>query len=154
MRRIALTAAGLVVACTFGLSHVATSGAKVPIGHTCSVTDRQFIDTAKTNMAAIGLWGQEYMSGDARAKEVESEASDAAKIIHGTSPTDPSLAQARTLLISMFGEYGKAMHAAQRHKDTSQHMYRTYSLASFARDVLEKAQPALAKRGCDVQPLL
>jgi hypothetical protein len=154
MRRIALTAAGLVVAFTFGLSHVATGRAKTPMGHTCSVTDRQFIDTAKTNMAAIGLWGQEYLSGDAKPKEVVSEATDAAKIVDGTSPTDPSLSQTRALMVSMFTEYAKAMQAEARHRDASEHMYRTYSLASFARDVLEAAEPALAKRGCDVRPLL
>jgi hypothetical protein len=54
---------------------VATSGrANAPLTHTCSVTDRQFLETAKTNMTALGLWGQQYLSGDAKAKEVVDEA--------------------------------------------------------------------------------
>jgi hypothetical protein len=154
MRRIALTAAGLLVACTFGLSHVAASRAKAPVGHTCSVTDRQFLETAKTNIAAIGLWGQQYMSGDAKAQDVVSEAKAAAKIVHGTSPTDPSLAQTRGLLIAMFGEYAKGIRADARHGDAGPHVFRAYGLANFAHDVLETAKPALAKRGCDVEPLL
>ena len=108
------------MAFTFGLSHVATGRAKTPIGHTCSVTDRQFIDTAKTNLAAIGLWGQEYLSGDAKPKEVVSEATDAAKIVDGTSPTDPSLSQTRALMVSMFTEYAKAMQAQARGRGYAQ----------------------------------
>ena len=33
-------------------------------------------------------------------------------------------------------------------------MYRAYGLASFARDVLTEAAPALQQRGCDVKSLL
>jgi len=33
-------------------------------------------------------------------------------------------------------------------------MFRAYGLANFAREILVEAQPELAKRGCDVAPLL
>lgn len=154
MRRIGLYAAGLLVAFTLALTIATTGRAKALGPHTCSATDRQFIETAKTNMTAIGLWGQEYLSGDAQPGEVVTEATQAAKIIHGTSPTDPTLSQARGLLVGMFTEYGKAIHAHARHKDAGGHMYRAYGLANFAHTILATAAPPLAKRGCDIAPLL
>jgi hypothetical protein len=33
-------------------------------------------------------------------------------------------------------------------------MYRAYGLANYAHGVLEKAQPALVRRGCDLTDLL
>ena len=134
---------------------VATSGrANAHVTHTCSVTDRQFIETAKTNMTALGLWGQQYLSGDAKAKEVVDEAKRAAKIVHATSPTDPSLGQTRSLMIGMFTEYGKAIDAQAKRGDAGTHMFRAYGLANFAHTLLESAAPALRRKGCDVRPLL
>ena len=154
MRRIGLTAAGLLVTLTLALS-LATSGrAKAPLAHTCSATDRQFIETAKTNITAIGLWGQEYLTGDAGAGEVVAEAKRAAQIVEGTQPSDPSLQQARTLMRSMFVEYGRAIRAHARHGDAGSHMFRAYGIANSTHEVLANAAPALAARGCDVAPLL
>jgi hypothetical protein len=67
MRRIALYGLGLVLASVLALTYATTSRANGggPVQETCSVTDRDFIDTAKTNMAAVELWGQQYMDGDA-----------------------------------------------------------------------------------------
>ena len=55
---------------------------------------------------------------------------------------------------SMLVEYRKAITAKERKRDPSRHMYRAYGLASFARDVLQQAAPALQHRGCDVKSLL
>jgi hypothetical protein len=123
-------------------------------GHTCSATDRQFIETARTNMTALGLWADEYLHGDLHAADVIGETKQATTLIEQTSPTDPSLAQTRSLMTGMFTEYGKAIHAQSRHRDAGPHMYRAYGLANFAHGVLEQARPALAKRGCDVTALL
>ena len=65
MRRLGLTAAGLLVIVTAALALVTSGRARPNLAHTCSATDRQFIDTARTNMAALGLWADQYASGDA-----------------------------------------------------------------------------------------
>lgn len=105
-------------------------------------------------MTALGLWADQYLNGDAAASDVIGETKQATQIIRGTAPTDPSLAQTRSLMAGMFTEYGKAIRAQAHHGDAGPHMYRAYGLANLAHDVLEQAQPALAKRGCDVSPLL
>jgi len=71
-----------------------------------------------------------------------------------TNPSDPSLSKTRTILRAMFLEYGRAIAAEKHHRDPGKYIFRSYGLANFAHDVLAKAQPALAKRGCDVSPLL
>jgi hypothetical protein len=156
MRRVILYGLGLVLASALALSYAQTSRAKVggPVSHTCSVTDKAFLDTARTNMAAISLWGQQYLDGDTGPADVASEADNAAKIVGAAAPTDPSLLQTRKLLVAMFVEYRQAMQAEARHGDAGKHMFQAYGLANFAHDVLVQAEPALARRGCDVAPLL
>jgi hypothetical protein len=156
MRRIALYGLGLLLAFLIALTYVTSSRAKSggPVSHTCSVTDRAFIDGAKTNVDAVDLWGQQYLNGDAGPGEVAAEAARAAKIVGSTTPTDPSLAQTRKLLVAMFTAYGKAMEQRAKHRDAGDHIFHAYGLANFAHDVLLKAEPALARRGCDVSPLL
>jgi hypothetical protein len=156
MRRIALYGLGLLLASVLALSYATTSRAKArgPIAHTCSATDHAFINTAKTNMTAIDLWGQEYLSGDATPEDVAAESARAAKIVGATAPTDPSLAQTRKLLVAMFTEYRRAMEQQARHRDAGEHIFHAYGLANFAHDMLVKAEPALDKRGCDVASLL
>jgi len=157
MRRIVLYGVGLILAFLLGLSYTATSRAnahKGPTSHNCAVTDRAFIETAKTNMAAISLWGQEYVDGDASSGDVADQSDRAAKIVGATTPTDPSLIQARQLLVGMFTEYRKAMQAEEEQGDAGKHMFHAYALANEAHDTLVQAEPPLAKRGCDVAPLL
>lgn len=156
MRRFALYAVGLVLASALMLSYATTSRARGsgPVSHTCSVTDRAFIVTAGTNLTAIGLWGQQYLDGETAAADVASEAANAAKIVGATAPTDPSLAETRSLLVGMFSEYRQAMQAEATHHDAGRHMFHAYGLANFAHDVLAEVEPALAKRGCDVAPLM
>jgi hypothetical protein len=156
MRRIVLYGVGLILASLVGLSYAATGHASShgPVSHSCAVTDRGFIDTARTNMTAISLWGQEYMSGDAGAGDVAAQAGRAKKIVGSAATTDPSLTQTRRLLVAMFVEYQKAMQLQAKHRDASKHIYRSYALANLAHDVLVQAEAPLAKRGCDVAPLL
>jgi len=130
-------------------------GAKAaPAAHTCSVTDRQFINTVQLNMTSLGLWADEYKSGDMNAADVVHEARDAATIVHDTQPVDPSLKTTRSLLNAMFNEYARAVWAHARNRDASGHLYRAYGLADFAHDVLVQAEPALKARGCDVSSLV
>jgi len=156
MRRFALYGLGLLLASVLALTYTTSSRAKSggPVSHTCSVTDRAFIDGAKTNVDAVDLWGQQYLDGDAGPAEVAAEAARAAKIVGATRPTDPSLTQARNLLVAMFTAYRGAMEQRAKHRDAGDQIFHAYGLANFAHDVLLRAEPALAKHGCDVSPLL
>ena len=156
MRRIALYGLGLLLASVLALTYATTSRAKSggPVRHTCSVTDRAFIEAAKTNMAAVELWGQQYVEGDASPGDVGAQSGRAAKIVAATAPTDPSLGQTRKLLVGMFSEYREAMEQHAKHRDAGDHIFHAYGLANFAHDVLLAAEPALARRGCDVSALL
>ena len=152
MLRTSLIAAGLALFAAAVLVTGRADGSTVR--HTCSATDRDFIGAAELNMAALGLWGEQYAHGEATATEVVAEARRAAKRLAGTSPSDPSLAKTRTLMEAMFSEYARAIHAKSKNKDAAAHMFRAYGLANFARDVLVDARDELSKRGCDVTPLL
>jgi hypothetical protein len=154
VRRLGLTAAGLLVIVTVALALVTNGRAKPNLVHTCSATDRQFIETARTNMTALELWSEQYQSGDASAEDVVGQANAAAKIMRATGPTDFSLQQSRRLVIGMLTEYAKGVQIHERHRDAGPHMYRAYGLANFAHTVLLRAQEPLAKLGCDVRPLL
>jgi len=155
MRRIGLTAAGLLAMVTIALALVTSGGARSNLAiHTCSATDRQFIDTARTNMTALGLWSEQYESGDAGGAELVKQARAGAKIVRATGPTDSSLQQTRRLLVGMLTEYAKAVQLQDRHGDAGPHMYRAYGLANYAHTVLMRAEQPLFKLGCDIRPLL
>jgi len=154
VRRLGLTAAGLVALCAIALTLATNGRAKPSLAHTCSATDRQFIQGASVNMTALGLWAEQYESGDAKAREVVSEAKREEKTVRGMAPTDPSLEQTRHLMIGMLAEYARAVEIQQHHGNAGLHMYRAYGLANYAHSVLEKAQPALVARGCDLTDLL
>jgi hypothetical protein len=124
------------------------------VSHTCSATDRQFLGTAQLNMAALGTLSQDYLQGAAEADEVIMQTDSALTSLANTNPSDPSLSKTRAILRAMFLNYGRAIRANKHHKDPGAYIYRAYGLANFAHDVLAKAKPALAKRGCDVSPLL
>ena len=124
------------------------------VRHTCSATDRQFLGAAQLNMAALGTLSQDYLQGDAEADDVILQADSAVTSLVNTNPSDPSLSKTRTILRAMFLNYGRAIRADKRHHDPGKYIYRAYGLANFAHDVLSQARPALAKRGCDVSPLL
>jgi hypothetical protein len=155
VRRIGLTAAGLLATVTVALALVTSVRARPNLAiHTCSATDRQFIETARTNMTALGLWSEEYESGDAGGAELVSQARAGAKIVRGTGPTDFSLQQAQRLLAGMLNEYARAVQLQDRQGNAGPHMYRAYGLANYAHAVLTRAERPLSKLGCDVRPLL
>ena len=154
VRRLGLTAAGLLVIVTVALALVTNGRAKPNLVHTCSATDRQFIDDARTNMTALELWSEQYQSGDTSAEDLVGQAHAAAKIMRGTGPTDFSLRQTQRLVIGMLNEYAKGVQLHEKHRDAGAQMYRAYGLANYAHTVLLRNQQPLAKLGCDVQPLL
>ena len=139
---------------TVALALATSVRAKPTFVHTCSATDRQFIEAARTNMAALELWNEQYQSGDASASDVVGQAHTAAKIVRGTGPTDYSLGQTKRLVVGMLTEYARAIQVQKKHGDAGPHMYRAYGLANFAHTVLLRSQQPLMKLGCDVRPLL
>lgn len=155
MRRIGLTAAGLLAMVTVALALVTSGRARPNLAiHTCSATDRQFIEAARTNMTALGLWSEQYESGDSSGAELVKQAHAGAKIVRATGPTDSSLQQTKRLLVGMLTEYARAVQLQDRHGNAGPHMYRAYGLANYAHTVLTRAERPLAGLGCDIRPLL
>lgn len=144
---VAIFAMGSLVLFVGGQGHAA-------VVHTCSATDRQFIGVAQLNMAALGSLSEDYLRGDAKADDVIQQTQSSVVVMHNTNPSDPSLSKTRAILRAMFVEYGRAIRADKQKKDPGKYIYRAYGLANFAHDILQNAKPALAKRGCDVSPLL
>lgn len=122
--------------------------------HTCSPTDRQFIDVAQLNMMSVSSTAEDYLRGAAKAGTVIATAQTSRENVMHTHPEDPSLLRTRTLLTAMFMEYSRAIKANELHEDPGKHIYEAYSLANFAHDVLAQAEAPLRQRGCDVSPLL
>jgi hypothetical protein len=150
-------AAGLAMAIFVVASFVVldnTGTGKAAVSHTCSATDRQFLGAAELNMAALGTLSQDYLQGDAKADDVILQTDSAVTSLLNTNPSDPSLSKTQKILRAMFLEYGRAIRADKHHHDPGKYIYRAYGLANFAHDILSQAKPALAKRGCDVSPLL
>jgi hypothetical protein len=131
-----------------------TGTGNAAVSHTCSATDRQFLGTAELNMTALGSLSQDYLQGNAKADDVILQTDSAVTSLLNTNPSDPSLSKTQKILRAMFLEYGRAIRADKHHHDPGKYIYRAYGLANFAHDTLAQAQPALAKRGCDVSPLL
>ena len=132
----------------------ACGGQPTASAHTCSATDRDFIQTAQLNVMSLNEWAMGYLDGSVKPLVVVKQARDAAKMVSGTTPSDPSLEKTKYLMNAMFNEYATAVLVKSEHKDPGRHIYRAYGLANFAHDVLSEAQPALGERGCDVGSLL
>jgi hypothetical protein len=155
LRGIGVIAAALVLAFVVGFAVRGAGGSEASVRHSCAATDKRFIQTASTNMAALGVWSEGYRNGEIEADEVAKEARSAAKRVRYVKPLDPSLKLAQRYIDGMFNEYSQAVAlAAKEASRAGKHMHRAYGLANFARDVLVEAQPKLAKHGCDVAPLL
>lgn len=154
MRGIYVIAAAVALAFTVGYA-VRGGGSDGPVAHSCGATDKRFIQTASTNMTALGIWSEAFRTGEIGPKEVAEQARDAARRISYVKPRDPSLRQAQSLIDGMFVEYGEAVALTEKERSRAgEHMHRSYGLANFAREILVDAQPVLAKQGCDVAPLL
>jgi hypothetical protein len=151
VRRLGLSAALAAFALTAG----AGTGTQASAGHSCGARDPRVIQTAGLNMTALGIWASGYQDGEVDPAEMVAQARHAAKRVAYTEPHDPSLRRAQVLIDAMFLEYGDAVaHLASGKPDAGKRMFRAYGLANFAREILVEAQPELAKRGCDVAPLL
>jgi hypothetical protein len=155
LRGISVLAAALLLALGIGFAVRGEDGSAAAIEHSCAATDQRFIQTASTNMTALGIWAEGFRSGDIAPEEVARQARDAAKRVRYVKPQDPALRQAQRLIDGMLNEYSQAVTlAAEERERAGKHMHRSYGLANFARDVLVQAQSKLAEHGCDVGPLL
>jgi hypothetical protein len=155
MLRRGLTAAGLVMtAVVFVAGGRAQPAHTSPTQHSCGAVDKQFIRAAALSNTQIAILGQDYLNGDLNAREAIEQTDNAALGIKITAPHDPSLKLARVLMHGMFVEYGRAIRAQWKGGNPGKHMYRSYSLANYAHQVLATAQPMLENEGCSVGGLL
>lgn len=149
----------LSLAClaTLGLVTLARPTAASPghVVHTCSVTDRQFIQTTQLVMTDLATWGTDMHDGNSTPEEVVREARNESDRVSQTAPTDPSLSQVRQLVSAMLIQYGKAIQLeVHARPNAGVYMGRAWGLANSAHDTLTDAQSALMSKGCDIGPLL
>lgn len=129
-------------------------GGGAPVAHTCSATDRHFIDTTQINMDSLGYWSASLADGQVEPAQVMRQTRVAVRSVDATRPTDPTLKQTREILRMMLTEYWHAVSARAHHRDAGVHMLRAYGLANFAHDMLTQARPELESKGCRIDALL
>jgi hypothetical protein len=135
------------------LASTGRSSAPAPVRHTCGLTDRQFLTNYQVQLAAVGMYGDDYLAGSAKAQEVIAAAREAARVVRTSAPQDPSLLTVRHYAPAMFLEFGRAVRARAAGKNASPAMYRSYSISTQVNDVLRIAQPGLEALGCEVSDL-
>jgi hypothetical protein len=136
------------------LASTGRSSAPTAIVHTCGLTDRQFLSNYQVQLAAVGMYGDDFLHGSAKAQEVIDAAREAARVVRTSAPQDPSLLVVRHYAPAMFLEFGRAVRARAADKNASPAMYRSYSISSHVNEILRDAQPGLAAAGCNVGDLL
>jgi hypothetical protein len=130
------------------------SSAPARIRHTCGLTDKQFLANYQVQLAAVGMYGDDYLNGSAKPQDVIGAARDAALAVRSSAPFDPSLLTVRHYAPAMFLEFGRAVKARAAGENAGPAMYRSYSLSARVNEVLKEAEPGLAAVGCDVTDLL
>jgi hypothetical protein len=155
MMRRGLTAAGLVLTAVVLVAGGRAQPARTsPTQHLCGAVDKQFIRAAALSNTELAMLGADYMKGELGPKGAIAQTTNAALSLEVTAPRDPSLKLARVLMHAMLLEYGNAIHAQWKGGNPGKHMYRSYSLANYAHQVLTDAQPTLEPQGCSVAQLL
>jgi hypothetical protein len=153
-----LIAATLVCASVvLGISFLMGSGqaASAPIGtHTCSVADKQFLDTVQSNMTQLEYWSDSLTSDDVAPAVVVKQSRAEARQVWASTPTDGSLLTSRSLLRKMFLEYALAVQAKSQGRSPGTHVQNAYRLANGVHQLLVNAQPGMTAKGCDLVPLL
>jgi hypothetical protein len=142
----------------FGATFLVSSGraqaGQRQVTHTCSLTDKQFIQTVRSNMTQLAYWSDSLLQDNVAPGVVVKQAKTEAAQVDATAPTDPTLDRTRGLLRSMFTAYSRAIAAKTRGGNAGIHMHTAYTLANDVHDLLAGAQPELAARGCDPAILL
>jgi hypothetical protein len=130
------------------------SSASASIQHSCGLTDRQFIQEYEVEIEGVGIYGTDYLNGEAKASDVIAATQEAGRVIRATNPYDPSLETVRRLAPGMFSAYADAVRSRERGGNAARQMYLAYSVGARIRDVLREAQPGLAAAGCDISDML
>jgi hypothetical protein len=130
------------------------SSAHATVQHSCGLTDREFLQIAALQVETVGMYGDDYLRGDAKAKELIAVTREAARAVDETAPFDTSLQTARRYLPLMFLQYADAVRKRDAGKDSAPDMYLAYSIGARVKEVLHEAKPALTAAGCDVSDLL
>jgi hypothetical protein len=157
IRRLIGVTLACAVAVFVGTVMVASERAQAggrPVEHTCSATDKQYLDVVSSNMVQLGYWSDALVHNDVEPGVVVKQARSEAAQIDAEQPTDPTLGQSQSLLRSMFIDYARAVAAKMHGGNAGLPMGSAYRLANDVHDLLAGAQPALAARGCDPAPLL
>ena len=124
------------------------------IVHTCGLTDREFLTNYSLELENVGVYGGDYLTGSAKAQQVESAANDAASVVRASRPLDPSLQDVRALAPVMFTEYAAAVKARQKGQSASHQMFLAYQIGDRVQFTLKNAEAGLSAKGCDVADLL
>jgi hypothetical protein len=143
----------MLVSLGAALASTGRSSAPAPVQHTCGLTDREFLSNYQVQLAAVGMYGEDYLQGAARAQEVIAAAKEAARVVRTSAPFDPSLLLVRQFAPAMFLEFGRAVKARSAYKNAAPAMYRSYSIGAHVTDILRGAAPGLTAAGCDVSGL-
>jgi hypothetical protein len=124
------------------------------IAHTCSLADKQFVQTVSTNMFQLSYWSDQLLKGDATPAVVVKQTKSGSGQVDATRPTDPTLQKTRPLLKAMFLNYARGVYRQAHGGNAGHPMGVAYQLANDVHDLLADAQPALAAKGCDITVLL
>jgi hypothetical protein len=136
------------------LASAGRSSAPAQIQHVCGLTDRQFLSNYQVQLAAVRMYGDDYLHGQAEAQEVIDAAREAARVVRTSAPQDPSLLVVRHYAPAMFLEFGRAVKARAAGKNAGPAMYRSYGISTHLSEILRTAQLGLGALGCTVTDLL
>jgi hypothetical protein len=148
------TCAVVVFGGTFLVGSGRAQAGQRQVTHTCSATDKQYMQTVRSNMTQLAYWSDSLLHQDVAPGIVVKQAKAEAAQIDATRPSDPTFEQTRGLLRSMFTAYAHAVYAKNHHGNAGAPMHSAYTLANNVHDLLAGAQPQLAARGCDPTILL
>ena len=131
-----------------------SSAAHGPVQHSCGLTDKQFLAVYQLQLQAVGMYGNDYLNGSAKAQDAVAAAKEAAMAVKSSAPFDPSLQTVKNYAPPMFLYFGRAVKARAAGQDAGPAMYRAYSLSATVNDVLKEAEPGLTPLGCNVADVL
>jgi hypothetical protein len=154
MLRLSFVVLALLVTSGAVYASAGRSSQRAPVRHSCGLGDRQFIANYQVQMTAVGMFGDDYLHGQAKAQEVIGAARDAARAVRTSAPFDPSLLIVRRYAPAMFLEYGRAVSARAGGRNAAPAMYRSQLLGARVDEVLKEAEPGLTALGCAVADLL
>ena len=144
----------LVFGVTFLVGSQRAQAGQRHVTHTCSATDKQFLQTVRSNLTQLSYWSDSLVHAEVAPGTVVKQAKNEAAQVAATGPTDPTFEQTRGLLGSMFKAYARAVAAKMHGGNAGSPMHTAYTLANDVHYLLVGVQPEMAARGCDPAPLL